>query len=143
VQKKFNCMTRENWREGFERFAGGLRGKVVYVTVDMDCLVAEQAVTNWENGLFTAEDVAWAIGLLRQNAKLVGGDICGAWSPPVYERFGQRFAGKWDHPKVLSFDLKSAGSTNLKSLASIWGALASDRLDTARTIVAIRTPRGD
>jgi hypothetical protein len=123
VQKKFNCMTRENWRERFERFAADLRGRTVYITVDMDCLVAEKAVTNWENGLFTAEDVAWAIGLLRQNANLVGGDVCGAWSPPAYERFGQRFAGKWDHPRMPPVDLDVARPTNLKSLMKIWSAL--------------------
>ena len=51
---------RENWREAFSAFAGGLAGRELYVTVDIDCLVPGDAATNWENGLFTAEDVAWA-----------------------------------------------------------------------------------
>ncbi len=52
-------MTRQNWRERFGHFVDGLKGERVYVTVDLDCLRAEEAITNWENGLFTAEDVAW------------------------------------------------------------------------------------
>ena len=123
VRKKFNCMTRENWRQCFERFAGDLRGNPVYVTVDRDCLRQEEAVTNWENGLFAAEDVAWAIGLLHDNARLVGGDVCGAWSPPAYERVGQRFAGKWDHPKLPPVDFDAARLTNLIALTTIWSAL--------------------
>ena len=65
VCRRFDCMGRENWRERFERFADELAGREVYVTVDLDCLRAEEAATNWENGLFTADDVAWAIGQLR------------------------------------------------------------------------------
>ena len=81
VQKKFNCMTRENWRERFAKFAQNLSREKVYVTIDMDCLRKEEAVTNWENGLFTADDVAWAIGLLREHTNLLGGDLC-AYSAP-------------------------------------------------------------
>jgi hypothetical protein len=123
VHKRFNCMTRENWRERFERFAMSIKGQPIYVTVDMDCLRAEEAVTNWENGLFTADDVAWAIEVLRANANMLGGDVCGAYSPPEYERFGQRFAGKWDHPKLPEIDLATARETNMTSLKKIWTAL--------------------
>jgi arginase family enzyme len=123
VQKKFNCMTRDNWRPRFEQFADSVRGKPVYVTVDFDCLRADEAVTNWENGLFTADDVAWAIGRLREKAQWIGADVCGAWSAEKYERFGQRFAGKWDHPKIAAVDPAKAKEVNLKSLATVWNAL--------------------
>ena len=123
VQKKFGCMTRENWRERFERFAAGLRGRSIYVTVDMDCLRREEVVTNWENGLFTASDLAWAIGVLRASTTIVGGDMCGAYSPPSYERFGQRLAGKWDHPKLPVTDPENARKTNLEALKVIWPVL--------------------
>ena len=127
VQKRFNCMTRDNWRERFSQFARSLAGQPVYVTIDMDCLRREEAITNWENGLFTADDVAWAVGLLRQHANLVGGDLCGACSVPEYERFGQRFAGKWDHPKLPLPDLAEAAKINLMSLQTIWPALVGSQ----------------
>lgn len=127
VQQRFNCMTRENWRERFARFADSLGGMPVYVTVDMDCLRGEEAVTNWENGLFTADDVAWAIGRLRAGAPVVGGDVCGAYSKPSYARIGQRFAGRWDHPRLPNVDPVHARVINLTALGKIWPALVSDR----------------
>src|SRR6185437_11419552 len=47
VCQRFNCMRREDWRGRFEEFAKTLTARRIYVTVDMDCLSAEEAVTNW------------------------------------------------------------------------------------------------
>ena len=110
-------MTRGNWRSQFESFARGLGD--VYVSVDMDCL--SDAVTNWENGLFTAEDIAWAIGRLPN---IVGGDICGAYSPPVYEGRLQRFTAEWDHPKLPPRELARARAINTAAVETIWPALS-------------------
>src|SRR4051812_49547812 len=116
-------MQREGWRDRFDRFASGLAGQDVYVTIDLDCLRAEEAVTNWENGLFTADDIAWALGRLRQSARVVAGDVCGAYSPPVYARWRQRFAAEWDRPKQAAPDPDAARAVNLRSLSRIWPAL--------------------
>ena len=119
VARRFDCMTRENWRDRFARFAASLKDGSVYITVDMDCLSSETAVTNWENGLFTADDVAWAIGEVRSNANMVGADVCGARSVPKYARWRQRFAGNWDHPKAPQVDAATALRTNLTALRII------------------------
>ena len=42
-----------NWRDA------------VYVTIDLDCLRAEDAVTNWESGRFSLDDLAWGSRELR------------------------------------------------------------------------------
>ena len=81
-RQRRGAILRENWREHFERFASDLRGSDVYVTIDLDCLRAEEAVTNWESGRFTIVDLAWALGKLRESSRIVGGDICGAYSEP-------------------------------------------------------------
>ena len=120
-----DCVTRGEWRARFEEFGESLRGRDVYVTVDMDCLRDEEVVTNWENGLFTADDVAWAIGRLRGQVNVVAGDICGAYSPPVYERRRQRFAAEWDRPKVPPPDLANAREINTRSAKVIWAAMLS------------------
>jgi hypothetical protein len=95
----------------------------VYVSVDLDCLRVQEAATNWENGLFTAQDVAWALACLRSHAKLIGGDVCGARSQPAYARWFQRLAGNWDHPKLPARDSVEAQRVNQSSLATIWPAL--------------------
>jgi hypothetical protein len=123
VARRWNCMTRENWRARFSQFAEGLMGQSVYVTVDLDCLAAGESATNWENGLFIAEDVAWALGALRERARIIGGDLCGAYSPPSYDRRFQRLAGWWDHPKLPPIDIEEAQRINLRALEKIWPAL--------------------
>lgn len=135
VQRRFNCMTRDNWRERFEQFATSLNGQDVYVTVDLDCIEASAAVTNWENGLYTVDDMAWALELLRGHANVIAGDMCGAWSEPAYARRFQRFAGNWDHPKLPPIDAARALDVNRSTLSILWPALVgSDRLlDTAET----------
>jgi arginase family enzyme len=124
-RSRFDTVTRNDWQSRFEEFAETLRGQDVYVTVDMDCLRPEDAVTNWESGLFTPEDVAWAIGCIRSRAKVIGGDICGAYSRPLYERRLQRFAAAWDHPKLPPPDPARARAINTASLQTIWPALVN------------------
>ena len=123
-QDRRGAILRSNWRERFVEFAGGLGGSNVYVTIDLDCLRAEEAVTNWESGRFTIEDVAWALAQLRTNSRIVAGDICGAFSPPIYARAKQRFAAEMDHPKLPPADLKNAQVINVRALQSLWPVLA-------------------
>ena len=98
-RQRRGAIVREDWQEKFETFVKNLR-EDVYVTIDLDCLRAEEAVTNWESGRFTVVDLAWALQKLRDSRQIVAGDICGAYSPPKYARWKQRFAGEWDHPKL-------------------------------------------
>jgi arginase family enzyme len=119
--KLSGTMSRGDWRAQFESFAASLRGTDVYVTVDLDCV--SDAITNWETGLFTRDDVAWAIALLRTRASVVAGDVCGAWSPPEYARVTQRLAAEWDRPKQPMPNLAVARKVNTAVLEPIWGAL--------------------
>ena len=114
-----------HWRERFAEFVRALGGSNLYVTIDLDCLRAEEAVTSWESGRFTAEDVAWALTQLRvSSAQIVGGDICGAFSPPVYARRKQHFAAEMDHPKLPPPDLERATQINLRAFEALWPLLA-------------------
>jgi arginase family enzyme len=123
---RFPGISRDSWRGDFERFASEQQGATLYVTVDMDCLQSDDAVTDWEPGLFTAADVAWAIDRLRQSATIAAGDVCGVTSPAVYSRRFQRFAGWWDHPRLQSIDRAQAIGVNVRSLRTIWPMLAGD-----------------
>ncbi len=118
------AILRENWREHFEEFAARLGGENVYVTIDLDCLCIEQAVTNWESGRFTVADLEWAVGRLRESSRIAAGDICGAYSPPKYARWKQSFAGEFDRPKLAPPNLEKARATNLATLEKLWPLLA-------------------
>lgn len=123
-RQRRGAILRENWRERFEKFAGDLRDTSVYVTIDLDCLRAEEAVTNWESGRFTIADLTWALEKLRDSSRIVGGDICGAYSPPSYARFKQRFAAEFDHPKLKLLSAEQIRRINSTTLEKLWPALA-------------------
>ena len=123
-RQRKGAILREDWRERFEEFAKRLGGKDVYVTIDLDCLRSEQATTNWESGRFTVADLEWALGKLREFASIIGGDICGAYSPPKYARRKQRFAAEFDRPKIAPPNLEKARATNSAALVKLWPLLA-------------------
>lgn len=124
-QARRGAILRANWREHFSRFASALTGANVYVTIDLDCLRAEEAVTNWESGRFSLEDLTWALGNLRSaGGRIAGGDICGAFSMPTYARRKQRFAAEMDHPKLPASDLAAATKINLHAFETLWPLLA-------------------
>jgi len=119
------AILRPTWRERFAQFASALAGENLYVTIDLDCLRADDAITNWESGRFTLEDVGWALTQLRgSGAEIGGGDLCGAFSPPVYARRKQRFAALMDHPKLPSRDLEAAAQINLRAREALWPILS-------------------
>ncbi len=123
-QTRRGAIRRENWRENFAHFVAELDAVQIYVTIDLDCLRAEEAVTNWESGSFQLEDVAWAIELLGSENRIVTADICGAWSQGVYARRKQRFASEMDRPKLPARDLAIARRTNEAALRRLLPLLA-------------------
>ena len=132
ARKRWPALAYPDWRARFSAFAHSLAGRRVYVTVDMDCLRSGEAVTNWEQGLFTAGDIAWALGELHSVADVVGGDVCGAWSLPRHARFKQWLSSRLDHPRQRRVDTAHAARTNERSLRLIWHALTAGYEQYAR-----------
>jgi arginase family enzyme len=124
-QQRKGAILLGNWRERFEDFSKRLGGENIYVTIDLDCLRIEEAVTNWESGRFTIADLEWAFGKLRESSRVLGGDICGAYSVPHYARWKQRFAAEFDRPKLAQPNLEKARQTNLAALEKLWPLLAT------------------
>jgi hypothetical protein len=123
-QQRRGAILRGNWRQSFEQFSQTINGENVYVTIDLDCLNSDEAVTNWEPGRFTAADVEWALKRLREYSQIIGGDVCGAYSPPAYARFKQRFAAEFDHPKIQLPDAERLRQINLATLEKVWPLLS-------------------
>jgi hypothetical protein len=122
-RQRRGAILRDNWREHFEQFLRSVAGTSVYVTIDLDCLRAEEAVTNWESGRFTIADLQWALGKLRESSQINGGDICGAFSEPSYVRFKQRFAAEFDHPKLARPSADKMRRINFAALEKLWPLL--------------------
>jgi arginase family enzyme len=123
-RQRRGAILRDNWRGRFEQFLNDIAEENLYVTIDLDCLRKEEAVTNWESGRFTIADLEWALGKLHASCRIVGGDICGAYSPPKYARRKQRFAAEFDRPKIQLPTLDRIRTINLAALAKLWPTLA-------------------
>jgi arginase family enzyme len=124
--KRWPGMTLDDWRVQFGKFARGLAGQDVYITVDLDCLADGESVTNWEHGLFTVSDVVWAIGQIREHGTIVGGDLCGAYSEPQYGRWFQGMLANFDHPQGPVKNRDVAAERNGRALSVVWPALTAD-----------------
>lgn len=124
-RQRRGAILRENWRARFEKFVREIAGATVYVTIDLDCLRADEAVTNWENGRFAIVDLAWALTQLHEYTRVIAGDICGAFSKPVYARRKQRFASEWDHPKLSLPGPDQIRRINFVALSQLWPILTA------------------
>jgi len=123
-RQRQGAILRDNWRERFEQFLRTLSEANIYVTIDLDCLSAEEAVTNWESGRFTIADLQWTLEKLHEFSQIVGGDICGAYSSPKYARWKQRFAAEFDRPKIQLPAANQIRAINLAALEKLWLLLA-------------------
>ena len=123
-QRRKGAILRENWRDRFQQFSKSLDNENIYITIDLDCLRIEEAVTNWESGRFSVADLRWALETLRESCRIIGGDICGAYSPPKYARRKQRFAAEFDHPKIQLPNEDKIRAINLATLEKLWPLLA-------------------
>ena len=119
-------LTPETWRSHFLDWREQHAGWKVYVTIDLDCLAPDEAMTNWENGRFTCNDLVWALGSLREKTQVIGGDLCGAWSPQEYATTFQRLAGWFDHPATETPAREVLPARNLAALGKLWPALTAD-----------------
>jgi arginase family enzyme len=124
ARERRGAIMRIDWQQRFLAFVKNLGATPVYVTIDLDCLRSKDAVTNWESGRFTLDDLAWALSELRNATRIIAGDICGAFSPPVYARCKQRFASEMDHPKLSRPLPAEIQRINVATLKRVWPLLA-------------------
>ena len=88
----------------------------VYVTLDKDVLRPEDAVTNWDQGGAPLAFVEAALARLGAARRLIGADLLGDWSRPVYagprlEGWVKRAEAWLDHPRAAN-DADGARSVN-------------------------------
>jgi hypothetical protein len=67
-----------------DRLAAEIPTRSLYVTIDKDVLAAEDAVTNWDQGHASLDFLIAAIAAAAAGRRVVGADVVGDWSMPVY-----------------------------------------------------------
>lgn len=85
----------------------------VYVSIDKDVLVADDAVVNWDSGNLRLPHALEILSGLFEScaARLVGLDICGDWSPVVTQGLFRRCLHLVEHPR-LAIDPATADRIN-------------------------------
>ena len=68
----------------FEELLPHIPTKKVYVSIDKDCLTPEAALTNWEQGALSLEGLLILLKTIKSNLDIVGLDIAGDHSKPVF-----------------------------------------------------------
>jgi len=67
-----------------DRLAASLDTRGLYVTIDKDVLGAGEAATNWDQGQASLDFVVRAVARACAGRRLIGADVVGDWSAPVF-----------------------------------------------------------
>lgn len=100
-------LKNKNIAEFFLHVLHRLPTRKVYVTIDKDCLSAEHALTNWEEGHLGLDDLLLMLKFIKENIQIAGMDIVGDYSVPRTKGLIKTFITDIDHPRHFSARFKS------------------------------------
>jgi Arginase family len=75
---------KQNLQAGIQEILAAITTDSVYISVDKDCLRAEDAITNWEQGTLPLDAVTASIEAIRSQFDIIGADTVGDYSPPTF-----------------------------------------------------------
>jgi hypothetical protein len=87
-----------DWRAALGEIIAGMPTQAVWLTIDKDVLVEEEAATNWDQGAMNVDHLIEAIKLLALRKRLLGVDVCGDYSPPRFNDPLRAALAHFDHP---------------------------------------------
>jgi len=94
----WNELKEKNFSNFFSSFLKRLPTKQVYVSIDKDCLRGQYALTNWEEGFMSLDELLSALTLIKDNRDIVGLDIVGDYSPVSVRGTFKAVLSRLDHP---------------------------------------------
>ena len=77
VEWTFQTLLSGGVDQTFRDLAITLRGESVYLSIDKDCLLREQLVTDWDQGGLSVDELLSGVRCLSASVRLCGADICG------------------------------------------------------------------
>ena len=95
-------LLNKNREEFVRQLVRRLPTQEVYVSIDKDCLTRAYALTNWEEGRLSLEDLSSMLTVMAQGAHIAGADIVGEYSPPRFDSALKGWCSRADHPKAYS-----------------------------------------
>ena len=85
----------------------GLLTKEVYISIDKDCLKADESLTNWEEGRLSLTELTAMLSWIKARKDIVGLDITGEYSEARPYGLIKNFCSRIDHPADFSAKGKS------------------------------------
>jgi len=112
-------------RERFDEFAANLRSANVYVTIDLDCLRADDALTNWERTADLLSPILNGRSLNFGGTHQSSAATFAARIQSQPTRVGNRSSRRIGiHPKIEPPNGEELRKTNFAALERLWPALA-------------------
>jgi len=84
-----------------EGLLGRVPTKKVYVSIDKDCLSCGFALTNWEEGMMSLNELLLMLRIIKENKEIAGLDITGDYSPISVKGIIRRLTSYLDHPRQI------------------------------------------
>ncbi len=91
----------KNLKDFFSSIISRLSEKNVYLSIDKDCLDNKSAITNWEEGKLSIEELLLMLKMIKENLNIVGLDITGDYSKVSVRGALKIFFSRLDHPKEV------------------------------------------
>lgn len=95
-------LKNKNLEKFFMQLMPRIKSKDVYVSIDKDCLKNGYALTNWEEGSFSLDELLSLLKMIKENLNIVGLDITGEYSAPNIKSGFKAICSRLDHPKDFS-----------------------------------------
>ncbi len=111
-------------KQGVQEILSHISTQNVYISVDKDCLRAEDAITNWEQGTLPLETMTACIAAIREKHAIVGADTVGDYSPPVFNSPLKWVGSFLDRPANAWRMQTSANANAVNGAANVKIALA-------------------
>lgn len=100
----WNELKGKNLKDFFLSLLKRIPTKEVYISIDKDCLKRDYALTNWEEGRLSSEELLLMLKLIKESLDIVGVDITGDYSQICIKSKFKRVFSYFDHPKELTAD---------------------------------------
>ncbi len=127
--------------DGLRPFRRELGEVPLYVSIDKDVLVADDAAVNWESGLLRLDEAAAVVEtfVAAAGGRLAGADVLGDWSPVRLGHWLSRLCDRVDRPSI-THDPAAAAALNRRANAALLRASCRARRPARRQPTS-RRPR--
>jgi len=95
-------LKNKNLKLFFTDILAHLPTQKVYISIDKDCLKNEFALTNWEEGLMSLDELLLMLRLLKDKKEIVSLDIAGDYSQVFVKGWFKKYISFLDHPQHIA-----------------------------------------